>query len=93
MKLDLILSMRNMYISCKLNPLIKFTSSRKSTEFKDSAMEHLSNDHKTVPISARVVISYTMKRGIHPILSLTESQWKLKQQRDQNFAMEGKKPV
>ena len=26
----------------------------------------------------------------HLILSLTENQWKLRQQRDQNFPMEGK---
>ena len=27
-------------------------------------MEHLSNDQKSIPISARIVISYAMKRGI-----------------------------
>ena len=35
---------------------------------------------KSVPISTRIVRSY----------AVMESQWKLRQQHDQNFAMEGK---
>ena len=34
-RLDLILTMRNIYINCKLNPLTKITSSSKRTQFKD----------------------------------------------------------
>ena len=60
---DLILTMRDIYINSNLNPLTKFTSRSKSTEFKDSSLEHLSDD-KTIPISTRIVISYVMKQGI-----------------------------
>ena len=35
MRLDLILSMRDIYINSTLNPLTKFTSSSRSTDFKD----------------------------------------------------------
>ena len=52
-------------------------------------MEHLSNDHDDH--------SNQHKNGHklgdeteHIILSLRESQWKLRQQHDQNFSMEGK---
>ena len=34
-RLDLILTMRDIYINCKLNPLTKITSSSKRTQFKD----------------------------------------------------------
>ena len=36
----------------------------------------------------RIIISDAMKQGI-PFFSLTESQWKLRQQHDQNLLMEG----
>ena len=43
-------------------------------------MEHLSNDHKDHELSTKIVISYTIKRGIllgHTVLSLTKvSQWR-----------------
>ena len=45
-----------------------------------------------IPISARTVISYAMKYG-HPFLSLFESQWKLKQQPNQNLPMKEKNIV
>ena len=54
-------------------------------------MEHLSNDHKDHELTTKIVISYTIKRGIllgHTVLSLTKSQWKLRQH-DQSFPMEG----
>ena len=44
---------------------------------------------KTIPISARIVIIYAMKWG-HPDVNLMKSQWKLRQQHDQNFSMSGK---
>ena len=48
-----------------LNPITKFTSSSRSTEFKDILLWNISRMvKKTVPISARIVISYAMKRGI-----------------------------
>ena len=42
---------------------------------------------KTIPISARIIISYVMKWG-HPIVNLMERQWKLRQQH-QNFPFVG----
>ena len=43
----------------------------------------------TISISKRIVMSYAKETG-HPVMSLTESQWKLRQIHDQNFPMEAK---
>ena len=59
MKFDLILMMRDIYINSNLNPLTKFTSSSRSTEFKDILPWNISQMiTKTVPISTGIVISY-----------------------------------
>ena len=64
-RFDLILTMRNVYINSNLNPLTEFTSSSRSTEFKDLFPWNISQMiTKTIPISTRIVISDTMKRGI-----------------------------
>ena len=64
MRLDLIFSMRDIYINSNPNPLTKFTSSR-STKFKDILPWNISQMiTKTIPISTRIVISYAMKWGI-----------------------------
>ena len=52
-------------------------------------MEHLSNDHKDHPNQYENSYKLHDKTG-HPVFSLLESQWKLSQQHDQNFAMEGR---
>ena len=63
-RLDLILTVRDIYINSKLNSLTKFTSS-KSTDFKDIFPWNISQKiMKIVPISMRLVISYAMKQGI-----------------------------
>ena len=52
-------------------------------------MEHLSNDQEDLPnqhVNSRKLCDETG----HPINNLTESKWKLKQEHDQNFPMEGK---
>ena len=65
MRLDLIFSMRDIYINSNLNPLTKFTSSSRSTKFKDILPWNISQMiRKTFPISTRIVTSYAMKRGI-----------------------------
>ena len=46
-------------------------------------MEHPSNDHEDHPNKPCDETGY-------PVLSLLESQWKLRQQHDQNFPKEGK---
>ena len=64
-KLDLILTLRNIYIDSNLNPFTKFTSSSRSTKFKDIVLWNMSQIiTKTIPISMRIVITYAMKRGI-----------------------------
>ena len=58
-------TMRDKYINSNLNPLTKFTSSSRSTEFKDIFPRTISQMiKKTIPISMRIVRSYVMKQGI-----------------------------
>ena len=52
-------------------------------------MEHLSNDHEDHPNQHENSHKPRDETG-YPVLSLLESQWKLRQQHDQNFLMEGK---
>ena len=52
-------------------------------------MEHLSNDHEDHPNKHKNSLKPRDETG-HPVLSLSESQWKLSQQHDQNLPMEGK---
>ena len=64
-RLELILAMRDTYINSNLNPLTKFTSSNRSTEFKGILPWNISEMVlKTIPISMRIVISYAIKQGI-----------------------------
>ena len=64
-KIDLILTMRMVYINSNLNPFTKFNSSSRSTKHKDIFPCNISQMiMKTVPISMRIVVSYTMKQGI-----------------------------
>ena len=51
-------------------------------------MEHLSNDHEEHP-NQHKNSNKLYTEMVHPILNLTESQWKLRQQHDQIFPMEG----
>ena len=51
-------------------------------------MEHLSNDHKDHPNHHKNSHKLCNEMG-HPVYSLMESQWKLRQHY-QNFIMEGK---
>ena len=65
MRLDLILSMRDICINSNLNPLTKFTSSSRSTKFKDILPWNISQMiMKTIPISTRIVACYEMRQGI-----------------------------
>ena len=50
-------------------------------------MEHLSNDHEDCPNQHKNSHKLCDKMG-HLVFSLTESQWKLRQQHDHNFPME-----
>ena len=52
-------------------------------------MEHLSNDHEDHPNQDKNRHKQCDKTG-HPIKNMMESQWKLRQQHDQDFPMEGK---
>ena len=63
-RLELIFTMR-IYISSNLNPLTKFTSSSRYTEFKDILSWSISQIiTKTVPSSTKIVKSCAIKRGI-----------------------------
>ena len=65
MRLDLILTMRDLYVYSNLKPLTKFTSSSRNTEFIDILPWNISQMiTKTVTINIRIVISYAMKWGI-----------------------------
>ena len=52
-------------------------------------MEHLSSDHKDPPNQHENSHKLCDEMG-HPIVNLMESQWKPRQQNDQNFPLEGK---
>ena len=52
-------------------------------------MQHLSNDHEDHPNEHGNSHKLYDKTG-HPIVKLMESQWKVRQQNDYNFPMEGK---
>ena len=72
-----------------MNSLTKFTSSSRTTKLKNIfPWKHLSNDHEDRPNRHENSHKLYDETG-HPVLSLTESQWKLRQQH-QNFPMEGK---
>ena len=80
-RLDLIFSMRDIYISSNLNLLTKFTSSSRSTKLKDILPWNISQMiTKTIPISTRIVISYVMKQGIPLWIS-----WKVNGNWDNNM--------
>ena len=85
---SLILTMRHIHINSSLNPLTKFTSSSRGTEIYPP-MERLSNNHEDHPNQLRNSHK-SCDEVRHPVLSLLESQWKLRQQLDQNFPLEGK---
>ena len=79
--------MRDIYINSNLNPLAKFTS---SIEFKDILPWNISQViTKTIQINSRIVMLYN-EMG-HPVMSLLESQRKLRQQHDQNLEGNGGK--
>ena len=79
-RLDLILSMRNIYISSYLNPFTKCTSSSRSTEFKDLPWNISQMITKIVPISMRIFISNAIKWDI-PLLVW----WKVNANWDNNM--------
>ena len=59
MRLNLILTMMDIYINSNMNPLTKFTSSSRSLELKDIFSWKIPQMiTKTIPISMRIVIRY-----------------------------------
>ena len=71
-------------LNSNLNLLTKLTSSSRITEFKDILPWKISspNQHE----SSHKLCNETE----YPVLSLTEKQWKLRKQHDQNFPNERK---
>ena len=52
-------------------------------------MEHILNDHEDHPSQHEDAYKLCDETG-YPIVNLMESQWKLRQQHDQRFPMDGK---
>ena len=52
-------------------------------------MEHISNDYNNHPNQHKNSPKLCDETG-HAVVSLTESEWKLREQHGQNLAMEGK---
>ena len=74
MRLDLILSMRDIYISSNLNSLTKFNNSGRSTGFKDILLCNFAlMIMKTVSITTRIV-NKVCDEGGHPVVNKMESQ-------------------
>ena len=63
-RLDLILTIRDIYINSNLNPFTKFTSSSRSTAFKDILPWIISQMITKTSTSMRIVINYAVKRDI-----------------------------
>ena len=62
---DLIVTMKDIHILSNLNLVTKFTSSSKSTKFKDILPWNISQMiTKTVQIIMSIVTGYVIKRGI-----------------------------
>ena len=81
--------LRDIYINSNLNPLTKFTRSSRITGFEDILpLEHLWNDLKDRPNQHENSQKLCDEMG-YPFVNLMESQWKLRQQHDLNFPMEG----
>ena len=70
--LDLILIIKDIYINSALNPLTKFSSSSRSTEFKDILLWSISQMiMKTVSVNIRTVHSSFSYYRIHFLIFIT----------------------
>ena len=67
-RLDLIFKIRDRYVNSNLNPLATFTSSSRSTKFKDIPPWNISHMiTEVIPVSMRIVISYAMMKWGIPL--------------------------
>ena len=87
-RVNLILTMRDIYINSNLNQLTKFTSRSGNTKFRD-ILEHLSNDHRD-HANQQENSHRLCSEMRHSLLSLKKSQWRQRQQHDQDFPIEEK---
>ena len=75
MKLDLIFTMRDLLTNSNLDPLTKFSSSHRSTEFKDILPCNICQIiKKPIPIHTRTVTSWAMK-GVIPFWVWNKVSW------------------
>ena len=70
-------------------PLTKSASAAEAPNLKYPIMEHLSNDQEDHPNKHKNSCKLYDEKG-HPLLSLKESKWKLRQQDAQNFLIQQK---
>ena len=89
MRLDPILSMRDIYINFNLNPLTNSLEATEAPSLKYPPIEHLSNDREDCSNQHKNSGKLCNEMG-HSIVNLMEGQCKLRQQHDQNFPMGGK---
>ena len=82
-RVDLILSMRDIYINYNLKQVTKPAGSSRSTESKDVLPWNISQ-----MIPQHVKSHKLSDEMMHPVVCLTESQWKLRRQHKQNFQKE-----
>ena len=88
-RLSLIFTMRDICINSNLDPLTKFSSSSRSTTFKNILHGTFSNDPKDHPCQHKNNQELCNEKE-HSILHFKESQRKLRQQNDLNFPNERK---
>ena len=89
MRLDLIFSMRDIYISPTWIHSQNFLRNSRNTEFKDILPWKSLNDDEETP-NQRKSNQKLWDEMEHPTSKRTRSQWKLRQQPDENFQMEAK---
>ena len=89
-RLDLVLTMRDIYINSNLKPPTKLTSSSRNTEFKDILPWNISQMiTKTIPTFTRIATGYVMNWDI-PFWVWRKVNGNWDNEHGQNFPMEWK---
>ena len=90
MEFDLIFTVRKMYINSHLDPLTRFRSKQqKDHPQRYPPMDYISSDHRDHPNPHKNSYKLCDETRVS-LLSLKQSQQKLRQQHDQSFQRKGK---